>query len=314
MRPFETKVSILIVGYNSKELIRDCLTSLFLNTSRAELSFEVIVVDNSSDGTAEMVSEHFPEVHVVANLDNRGFGAGNNLAASHASGKYLLLLNPDTIVRSNKALVRLVEFADSNPHAAAWGGVTLLESGEIDPGCYLRLPSLALALKNLFGIHGKSHQLVDRSPTFCGEVEVLNGAYMMVDRAVWNGIGGFDESFKLYSEEVDLCYRIGQTGRPIMMTGASRIKHLAGSGNAFQSTRMLARTRGQMHYARKHFSTPGWIAMGCILWMHAAVRYCIGNVLGCLPKQKKAARVASAYSLIFWQPTKWWHGWNGVQL
>ena len=144
---------------------------------------------------------------------------------------------------------------------------------------------------------------------------VLSGAFMMVEAALWREIGGFDESFKLYSEEVDLCRRIVATGRPILMTGAARVRHLVGHGSVHNPNRTMAKTRGMMHYFRKHRRWPGQVAGAFVLiWMHAASRYAAGVVLSPVIGRQRADALRISFGPIFRRPSAWWSGWSGRNL
>jgi N-acetylglucosaminyl-diphospho-decaprenol L-rhamnosyltransferase len=169
----EVDVSVLIVGYRSKDLLRGCLKGLFEHT--ADVAMEVLYVDCSGDGSVEMVRDAFPEVRVIDNQDNLGFARGNNLLARHAHGRFLLLLNPNTLIHDN-AVGELVAFARSSPDGGAWGGVTMLADGRIDRGSQQSGPNLRYALFRLLGIKTPTRGTLPDDATEPVDVDVLCGA------------------------------------------------------------------------------------------------------------------------------------------
>lgn len=306
------EVSVIIVGYRSKALIVDCLQSIYAHTS--DLSVEVIVIDNSDDGTVEAVRERFPQVQVIDNRRNLGFGPGNNLAAAHAGGRYLLFLNPDTLLLDD-AIGKLTVFAKAHPEAGVWGGVCVLPDGKVDPGSCQVVPTVGEMALALVGLSSLRRKPIRRDEGFAGQVPVVSGAFMMVDAVLWREMGGFDESFKLYSEEVDLCRRVREKGRRVLMTGAARVRHLVGHGSVYSPSRTMAKTRGCMHYIRKHRRWPGQVTAAAVLiWIHALSRYVAGVALFPVLGQQRANTLRAAFGPIVLRPCAWWSGWSGRDL
>lgn len=301
------EISVLIVGYRSADLLRDCLSGLFAHTSG--VAMEVLYVDCSNDGSVEMVRTEYPSVRVVDNRENLGFGRGNNLLARHARGEFLLLLNADTLIRDN-AVGALLACARAHPECGAWGGVTVLPDGRIEPGSQQTGPGLRYDLLRLFGLSRLVRGGLPAGATEAGEVDVLCGAFMMVPRTVWEQLGGFDETFFLYCEEVDFCYRLQRAGYRILMTPRSRIVHLVGSGEAQSPGRMVALTRGAIHLERKHFGRlHNWGGIG-LRWLYSLVRY-LGGVLGPpLLGRERAARLRERHRDIVLRPWIWSRGWQ----
>lgn len=299
------QLSILIVGYNTKDLVADCLRGLYEHTQGVD--FEVLFVDCSDDGSAQMLARDFPQVRVIDNKENLGFGRGNNFVAKHACGDRILLLNPDTLVNDN-AIGELNTFADSQPDAGAWGGLTILPDGRIDPGCQQTGPGLWYALYRLFGLKSLGTGGLPEDATQPGEVAVLSGAYMMVRREVWEHLGGFDESFFMYCEETDLCMRIKRASYRLWMNPNSRITHLVGSGASDSPNRMLAMCKGAMHMDRKHFGSLHVCCEGLLRWVHSLTRYAAG-VLLLLIKPAKSASLRDKHRSIVFEPKQWWGGW-----
>lgn len=212
-------VSVCIVSWNIKDLLRDCLNSL--KAQAGDVRYETIVVDNaSSDGSAEMVREEFPWVKLVDPKANLGFGRANNLAYKHSTGRWVLLLNPDTVVL-DRAIEKLVRFADSHSEAGAVGGRTLKKDGvSLERSCCWGSPGLWPLFCKSLGLH----IIFKNSPVFnreamdywqrdsVREVGVITGCCLMIRREVYEQTGGFDDDFFMYAEETDLCWRIRKTG------------------------------------------------------------------------------------------------------
>ena len=232
-------VSIIIVSYNTRELLRDCLYSLFENTK--SLSFEVIVVDNeSSDGSARMIQEFFPKVKILNSGENVGFGRANNIGIKEARGRNIFLLNPDTILLNN-AIKILSDFLDSHDEVAVCGG-NLYNVDKEPTHSFLRyLPSVFGELDQLTGYklakwrYGKSFEFNhDNCPLSVG---YITGADMMIKKKVLEEVGYFDTDFFMYFEETELTYRIRKAGYKIMSVPESCIVHLEGKSHSLKENR-----------------------------------------------------------------------------
>ena len=300
-------ISILIVGFNSKGLTMDCLEGLYEHTRGP--SVEVLYTDCSNDGSMREVPKRFPAVRVIDNTENLGFGRGNNFLARHARGRYILLINPDTLINDN-AIGALFDFAERTPIAGAWGGVTKLPDGGIESSCQQPAHNLGCSLLMLCGLSSLACPDVTKADANGMDVPSLSGAFMMLPRDLWEQLGGFDESFFMYCEETDLCHRVHQQGKPVLITNESSIVHLVGSGSAFSAKRMLSMSRGAMHFARKHHSPLYVFATGLVRWVHNATRYALGLVGRPLIGAQRAARLRERHKQIVMQPGQWYGGWN----
>jgi N-acetylglucosaminyl-diphospho-decaprenol L-rhamnosyltransferase len=246
-------VSAVIVTYNAAPWIERSLDSL------RGTGAEVIVVDNgSTDGTAEVVREKFPEARLLEE-ENRGFGAGNNAGMRVASGRYFLLLNPDAWL-TDGALERLVAFAEEHPAAAVVGPRLLNPDGSLQRSVrgyptpwriateYFFLRKLAprsRALNALFGA-GFDHRSVR-------EVDYLFGACLLVRREAVDAVGGFDEDFFLMSEETDWCYRFRQAGWSVVFYPGAEVYHVIGA--SLNPARFQDVVRGHLQFLLKHRGT-----------------------------------------------------------
>lgn len=297
-------VSILVVAYQSAEVIGACLGSIAAACAR--YSHEVLLVDNGDGSTAALVAEAFPEVQIVPGRGNIGFAAGNNLLAQSACAPFLLLANPDLEMRAG-AIDALLDAAARYPQAAAWGGVTLDRSGRPDIGNSVHVPSLKEMVSRLMG---RSITRVDGDAEFTQDerVAALSGGFVMVSRAAWDKAGGLDESYFLYCEEVDLFYRLGRMGYDFWRIGAARAFHDAGHGHDFSPMRLLYRAAGTMQFMRLHRS-PGEQLLGfALIWLGAFQRYLGGLVLG--GWKPRLRKVGQGYRQVTLYPQDWRHGYD----
>jgi hypothetical protein len=261
------EVSIVIVNWNAKEFLRDCLGSI---ADQTRSPHETIVVDNASqDGSAEMVRREFPDVVLIANPDNRGFAAANNQGIAVARGRYLLLLNPDTVILDG-AIDKTVAFADARPGIGCVGCQVLEDERTIQQTC-AGFPSplnILLSLTQLPALFPRSRFFGrqwmgwwDRKSE--REVDVVSGMYMLIPRAVIDDVGALDEDYFVYAEEADLCYRMARRGYPRVFTPCARIVHREGGGKStrLMSTRMYVQLqKSLLIYHRKNLGLAAWAA------------------------------------------------------
>lgn len=211
-------ISVVIVSYNVKYYLAQCVLSV--ERSLLAAGAEIIVVDNASaDGSADYIESQFPKVRLIRNKENLGFARANNLAAGEAKGEYLLFLNPDTIV-SEHTLGECVAFMDSNPKAGAIGVRMCNSDGSFAPESRRSLPTLSVSFCKMTGLCRLFPKSKNLGRYYLGyldkreinRIEVVSGAYMMVRKDVFHSIGGFDQAFFMYGEDIDISYRILQTG------------------------------------------------------------------------------------------------------
>ncbi|GAB6011090.1 glycosyltransferase family 2 protein [Viscerimonas tarda] len=212
------KLSIIIVNYNVRYLLEQCLLSVF--ASNRNFDIEVIVVDNnSSDGSINYLRPKFPEVIFIENTDNPGFAKANNQAYKIAQGEYILLLNPDTLLGEN-ILDRTCNFLDTHPGAGAVGVKMINSFGKFLPESKRGFPSPWTSFCKIFGLSkffpksrlfGRYHmKYLDENEVH--EVDILTGAFMLIRREIIERIGLLDETFFMYGEDIDLSYRITKDG------------------------------------------------------------------------------------------------------
>lgn len=252
-------VSIIIVSWNTKKLIDECLASIYKETKTPD--FEIFVVDNnSSDGSVEMIREKYPNVHLIANKENRGFAAANNQAIKNASGKYILVLNPDTIIL-NGAIEKAVKKMEESPEVGILGPKTYNKDGSIqrtvrrDPTLIAsffilsKLQKLFPDTKSLVRYYYKDFDYSKES-----EVRQTQGSFMLVRREIFDKLGPFDEKFFIWFEEVDLCLRARKAGWKILYFPDTEIIHYGGESfsqvGTFKKQKMFFRS--MFYFFKKH--------------------------------------------------------------
>ena len=279
------RLSIVIVNWNTRELILRCLTSIY--THAPDFEFEVWVVDNhSSDDSAANIQTRFPQVHLIENNENLGFATANNQAIREASGVYIMLLNPDTEVLSN-AIEELVQFMESSPQAGAAGPLISNPDGTLQSSCF-PFPTLSNEFWRLFHLDGLwplAHYPIaawDRQQS--REVEVLLGACILLRRDALEQVDLLDESFYMYSEEIDLCYRLMKTGWTIHWIPQASIIHLGGQSTLQAQAQMFMHLyESKLHFFRKHYGHRPTETYKIVLVLASLARIGIGRVLGYFP-------------------------------
>lgn len=203
------KLSVVIVNYNVRELLSECIKSV--NTAMTGLDGDIYVVDNnSSDGSVDYIRDHFPDVHVIANSDNQGFAHANNQAIRQTNSDYVLLLNPDTVVFEG-TLRGCVDFMDAHPQCGGVGVRMLTREGTVAPESRRAIPTPWVAFLKMLGFTRKyymSHLPWDKP----GQIEVISGAFCMLRHKALDQIGLLDEDFFMYGEDIDLSYRLLKGG------------------------------------------------------------------------------------------------------
>lgn len=246
-------LSICIANWNTCQLLRNCLTSIYNDPQAVE--WEVIVVDNaSSDSSVEMVKTHFPQVRLIASKENLGFARSSNLAMEQASGPYLLLLNSDTQVEPG-AVGPLIHFLEVNPQAGAVGPRLVGQDGALELSCG-RPPGLGSECVNKLLLHklfpffkfGRWNHAETR------EVGWIAGACLMVRRAVLEKVGPLDPRMFMFYEDVDWCLRIRAAGWKIYYYPFSQVLHLGGQSTRQNFGEMLVVSQQSLYYLfEKHF-------------------------------------------------------------
>lgn len=251
--------SVIVVTYGAREMTLRCLESVA--REMPDIRHEVVIVDNaSSDGLADELAQHFPQFRVIASRVNLGFAAGANLGAQNSHGKYLLFLNPDTLLLPS-TMQMLMTFARRRPSAGIWGGRTLFDDRSLNPMSCWRRPTLWNLLCNGLALDTR----FPNSPLFHSagyggwnrdderDVDVISGCFLLIDKSLWERLGGFAPEFFMYGEDIDLCIRARKLGAQPALTPSAIIIH-HGSGTEANQLRKI----GQVMLAkalliRRHF-------------------------------------------------------------
>ena len=304
--------TVTIVNYNTIAKLRDCLQSIADTT--AGMALETIVVDNGSkDGSVEMVEREFPAVRLIATGQNLGFGRAHNLAMSAGSGRYFIVLNPDTIVEPN-TFRRLIAFMDQTPKAGVCGPSIkdalgeFAHSGHQDFTLFhvaanafnLRaiLPSDAFLRRHFGRWLGRLHSAYHPHDTL-RQVDWIDGACLVVRRETYERVGGFDDKIFLNAEDWDWCYRIRQDGWLIYHVPDVALKHLMHqSKEQVYVPSFVAHYRSMLYLFRKHYGYLSFLAVKAILLVAFAWRLCLATVERVLPVRKRQAREADAYKAV----------------
>lgn len=304
-------LSVVIVSWNTRDLLARCLGSILRGTvagsglsgfqATVATSIEVLVVDNGSvDGSPAMVRQDFPEARLIENHGNPGFARANNQAIRSSSGRYVLLLNPDTEARPG-ALEALVSFMDEHRQAGAAGALVLNPDGTLQRSCF-RSPSLARELWRLF--HLDALYPFNNYPMEAWDwyeprpVDVVQGACLIARREALDRVWLLDEDYFIYSEEFDLCERLRRGGWTIHWVPGARVLHHGG-----QSTRQVAEAmflqlyRAKIQYFRKRHGRRSAQVYKLILLLAASVRLLLGplTLLESPPRRRDHLVIATHY-------------------
>lgn len=241
--------SVIIVNFNTKELLKNCLSSVF---SQVGLKFEVWVVDNGSeDGSVQMVKAEFPKVRLIRNKENLGFAKANNLVLRKAEGNFLFLLNSDTILE-DFTLAKNLDFLKRNSQVGALGIKILNFDGSPQPSVG-KFYSLINVFLMLFG--GGKLGLGRSSPSKISEVDWVSGAAIILRKEILEKVGFLDENFFMYMEEVEWCYRIKKAGFKIVFYPEVKIVHYT-RGSGSKSEAIWGIYKGLIYFYQKH--KPPW--------------------------------------------------------
>lgn len=285
------ELSIIIVSWNTRDVLRACLDSVF-GTCRSR-SFEVLVVDNASmDGSAEMVERHFPQVRLIRNSENVGFARANNIAMRQAVGAVFLLLNSDTVVLED-AIERAMQTLDRDPTIGVVGGRAVYPDGSFQ-STYYRVHTLG----DLFMLRLLPFDLVPRNRlnrsrywgqifTEPREVEVVAGCFFFVRARVANSVGLFDEDFFMYGEEEEWCHRIRKHGWTLMHEPEARIIHIHGFSSRKGQRRLslVSRSAPLLVLEKTRGGLTAWLG-NLIMALGALIRFPIWIGAALVPRRR----------------------------
>lgn len=275
------ELSVLIVNYNAEAVLRNCLDSLRRNTVHRPL--DMVVVDNAScDGSVAMLAREFPEVRVIASGENLGFSRGNNVAIQAARGKYLLLLNNDTLVPLG-AVDTMLRLMKERPDVGALGPLLRNADGSVQIS-YGRMIGFRAELvqKLLFALSARGNRLVrrylERRARRPANPDWVSGACIMLRADILREVGLLDENFFMYTEEVDLCHRIRGRGYRVLYTPEAEIVHLGGKSTESNSEKAaLEYRRSQLYFYLKHYGRGRVRLLKAYLLPKIALAWALGN-------------------------------------
>ncbi|WKL05013.1 glycosyltransferase family 2 protein [Paenibacillus amylolyticus] len=272
--------SIIIVNYNTRQLTLDCLASVYATHTSYRL--EIIVIDNAShDGSVEAIREVYPSVQLIANNHNTGFAVANNQGIKVAIGRYILLLNSDTVIQPD-TLQTMVGFMDRHPEMGASGCKVILPDGSLDKACKRGFPTPSASFYYAFGISRlfpdrpkfNQYQLGHLSPDDEYPVDCLVGAFMLVRRETIEQIGGLDETFFMYGEDIDWCYRIKEAGWGIFYYPRTYIVHYKGGSARRKPLKITYEFhRAMWVFHRKHYAKKYNLLTNTAVWVGISLKF-----------------------------------------
>ncbi|MFQ5443299.1 MAG: glycosyltransferase family 2 protein [Nitrospinales bacterium] len=272
LQPPKCDVSIVVVNFNTRQTLLNCLQSIYTHTQ--DISFETIVVDNDSvDGSADAVAEQFPQIQLIRNFSNPGLSVGYNQGIRKSRGRYVVLLNSDTLLIEN-CFLKLTRYLDKNPEFHIASPQIVDESGKpFSMRLWQDTPMDAFwRILGKYNIAGEQDRMGKIEPK---EVEALGGSCFVVRRALFEIIGLYDENFFLYNEEDDFCRRARQAGKKVCYYPETSIHHLLGKSTHLPEHRekvILETYKSYLHFYSKYYSLPWNIFLRFV--------YCCTFVLG----------------------------------
>lgn len=278
-------VSIIIVNWNARNYLMQCLASLSPEVCRYPM--EIIVVDNaSSDGSPECVESEYPDVKLIRNKENLGFAKANNIGVAASTGKYLCFVNSDVKVLPD-CISRLVEYCDEHPDTGMVGPRIIGADGHLQRSCrgfpsvwnmFCRALAFDTIFKNLKLFTGYS--LLHWSQNSLCQVDILTGCFWLVRRQALEQVGGLDESFFIYGEDMDWCKRFWRKGWPVVFVPSAEAIHYGGGSSSNAPVRFyIERQRADLQYWKKHHSKIAvacYFLISCLHMLLRAIGYSIG--------------------------------------
>ena len=303
-------VTVIVVSYNTRELTLACLRSLYAETR--DVSFECHVVDNAStDGSAAAIAAEFPQVRLDALEENLGFAGGNNFAARGARSRYLLLLNPDTIVLDH-AVDRLVAFARQHPERRIYGGRTQFENRSLNPTSCWRRSTLWSEFCHAVGLTALFRSSDWFNPEAFGgwprdavrEVDIVSGCFFLIERELWEQLFGFDPTFFMYGEEADLCLRAQKLGARPTITPEATIVHYGGKSEKQRAGKLVRMLLARRLLMEEHWHPAKRVLGGSIQRLGIRIRrwgFRVAALLG----MRSARESAETYDDVWRQRSEW---------
>lgn len=311
--PEAPEFSVIIVSYNTRDMTLACLSSVYDQTKS---DFEVVVVDNAStDGSAEAIRKDFPEVKLVAETVNHGFGAAHHVALPYCQAPWLLLLNPDTIVLDG-ALDKLMDFSRQRPQAGIWGGRTIYADGRLNPAScwhrqtvwslFCRASGLAVIFPNSGFFNVEPYGGWQRDDE--REVDIVSGCLFLISRKTWDRLGGFDPVFRMYGEEADLCLRAHEIGLRPAITPVATIIHHGGASEKVRSDKLVRLLRAKAELIKRHYSSSTRGLGLFLLKLWPLTRHLALSLVSRLPNTNRFHETAMAWRSVWQRRAEWRDG------
>jgi N-acetylglucosaminyl-diphospho-decaprenol L-rhamnosyltransferase len=293
-------LSIIIINWNTRQLLADCLNSITATIER--YAFEVIVVDNgSTDESQAMLAAQFPEVHLIQNLHNVGFARANNQAMAVSRGRYLLLLNSDALLLP-QAATAMLNLAASEPRAGLIGAHLRNRDGSFQAS-YTPFPNLWQEFLILSGLgrlfYGREYPSYgpkeNKGPQV---VDYVEGACMLVRREAYEQVGGLDEGYFMYAEEVDWCYTLRQQGWQVWYQPAAKVIHLGGGSSQQRRTQREGDLyRSRVRFFRKHYGNTAARFLKAQIYALTAIKIAVHGALRLVSRGHYGRQMISLKSL-----------------
>ncbi len=299
------KLSIIIISYNTRGMTLGCIHSVFSETKN--VSFEVIVLDNASiDGSYEAIAKEFSDkiknqkIKLISSPFNLGFAVGNNLAVDDAKGEYLLFLNPDTLIM-NRAIDKMISFAEKNQEAGIWGGRTQFADYSLNPASCWSRQTLWSLLCQALGFSSMFRRSTFFNPEGIGgwdregqrEVDIVSGCFFLIRCELWNKLSGFHTDFFMYGEEADLCLRARSFGARPIVTSKSTIIHYGGASESVRADKLIRLLKAKRMLIHRHFHSVVVRTGVYLLTAWPLSRWIAHNILAALGRSdsKESAKV-----------------------
>lgn len=306
---FPPVLSIVIVTWNGKRYALECLESLHANS--VGVPVEIIVVDNAStDGTPEAIRARFPDVNLVENRDNLGFAKANNIGMALSRGRYLSLINSDVVVPRG-CLDRMLAVMEANQSVGIMGPRMLCPDGSVGLSV-MQLPTVwntlcaALALNSAFPKSRMFAGFSIRSDAISTpmDVQVVTGWFWMVSRTALQQVGGLDERFFMFGEDIDWCHRFLKAGWRVVYCGEAEALHYGGGSSADAPARFYVEMRrANLQYFRKHHGALGMAGYSLVIGVHELARIVGYSVSYCYNRQRRleaSSKVRRSISCLRW--------------
>ena len=279
------RLSIIIVSYNTRELLKNAIESIYLTYQNDDL--EVIVVDNgSSDGSTAMVKEEFGDVILIESSENLGFAKANNIAIKQSKGKYVLLLNPDTILVED-CLEKCLAYMNNNQSIGALGCKVVMPDGKLDLACRRSFPTPEVSFYRMIGLsklYPDNKRFAQYNLTYLDEnetyeVDSIVGAFMLIRREVIEQVGILDEEYFMYGEDIDWCYRIKQAGWKVVYYHEAEIVHYKGASGGKRNPRTIYEFYRAMYlFYKKHYKSQYSIIVTGIIYFGIGMKLILSLV------------------------------------